>query len=189
MDKVADLSEVKPLVVEDINKAENKETEMELVPIEAFEGVKAYEVKDDDLEQLYSLAQEMVKFAHAREGIGLTLPQIGISKRAFVMLDKDDQWIMMINPEYFGTGKKVNVFERSLSYEGVYSVSRYKKINAVYYTLDVDKEDKLIIKKRYRIMSGLRAFVFQNLVDMLNGKTGRTSGVLCKTSPKEETEE
>ena len=185
MDKVADLSEVKPLVVEDV-KAEEKESEMELVPPESFEGVKAYEVTSDDLEQLYSLAQEMVKFAHARGGVGLTLPQIGISKRAFVMLDKDDQWAMMINPEFFGTGKKANVYERSLSYEGVYWLPRYKKINAVYYTIDIDKNDKLVMKKNYRMMSGLRSFVFQNLVDMLNGKTGRTDGSYCKPAPKEE---
>ena len=177
MEKVADLSEVKPLVIENM-KVEEKEVEMELAPPEAFEGFKAYEVTSDDLEQLYSLAQEMVKFAHARGGVGLTLPQIGISKRAFVMLDKDDQWVMMINPEFFGTGKKVNVYERSLSYSGVYSVLRYKKINAAYYTLDVDRDDKLVMKKNYRMLSGLRAFVFQNLVSILDGKTGRTDGVM-----------
>lgn len=182
MNEVASLSEDKPLVVENV-KAVEKETEMELVAPEAFEGVKAYEVKEDDLEQLYSLAQEMVKFAHARNGVGLTLPQIGISKRAFVMLDKEDQWNMMINPEYFGTGKKANVYERSLSYEGVYWLPRYKKINAVYYTLDI-KDDKLVLKKNYRMMSGLRAFVFQNLTDILDGKTGRTDGNYCKSEPK-----
>lgn len=185
MDKVAELSEVEPLVVkENIKAVEEKEKEMELVPPEFFEGVIAYDVKESDLEQLYSLAQEMVKFAHARGGIGLTLPQIGISKRAFVMLDKDDQWVMMINPEFFGTGKKTIVYERSLSYDDVPWLLRYKKINAVYYTIDIDKNDKLVLKKNYRMMSGLRAFVFQNLVDMLNGKTGRTDGNYTKPLPK-----
>ena len=185
MDKVNTLSNDTPLVVEEKKEVEH---EMELVTPESFEGVKSIEVTDADLEQLYALAQEMVKFAHARNGVGLTLPQIGINKRAFVMLDKDDQWAMMINPEFFGTGKKANVYERSLSYEGVYWLPRFKKINAVYYTLDV-KGEKLVLKKNYRMMSGLRAFVFQNLVDTLDGKTGRTDGHYCKPLPKEEKEE
>lgn len=185
MNELVALSNDAPISIE-----EKKETEQEmrLIEPEKFENVKSVEVNSDDLEQLYSLAQEMVKFAHARGGVGLTLPQIGINKRAFVMLDKDDQWIMMVNPEYFGTGKKANVYERSLSYKGVYSVDRYKKINAVYYTLDVDKNDSLVLKKNYRLMSGLRAFVFQNLVNILDGKTGRVLGkeIIYK---KEETPE
>lgn len=185
MDEVSTLSNDAPLVVEEKKEVEQ---EMELVAPEKFEGIKSIEVTDADLEQLYALAQEMVKFAHARNGVGLTLPQIGISKRAFVMLDKEDQWVMMINPEFFGTGKKANVYERSLSYEGVYWLPRFKKINAVYYTLDV-KDEKLVLKKNYRMMSGLRSFVFQNLVDMLNGKTGRTDGSYCKPALKEEKEE
>ena len=182
MDEVSTLSNDMPLVVE-----EKKEVgqEMKLVAPEMFEGVKSIEVIPIDLEPLYALAQEMVKFAHARNGVGLTLPQIGINKRAFVMLDKEDQWVMMINPEFFGTGKKANVYERSLSYEGVYWLPRFKKINAVYYTIDV-KNEKLVLKKNYRMMSGLRAFVFQNLVDILDGKTGRTNGSYCKPLPKEE---
>lgn len=184
MDKVNSLSEEKPLVVE-----ESKEKEMELVAPSEFEGKVAVEVINSDLEEIYALAQEMVKFAHARGGVGLTLPQIGINKRAFVMLDKEDQWNMIINPEFFGTGKKSFVYERSLSYEGVYVLKRFKKINAVYYTIDIDKNDRLVLKKNYRLMSGLRSFVFQNLVDMLNGKTGRTDGIECKTAPKQEVEE
>ena len=187
MDNVNSLSDSTPFVVNETEETVSKK-EMELVSPEFFENVKAYEVKSDDLEELYSLAQEMVKFAHARGGVGLTLPQIGISKRAFVMLDKDDQWAMMINPEFFGTGKKVNVYERSLSYEGVYSVPRYKKINAVYYTLDIDKNDNLVLKKNYRMMSGLRAFVFQNMACMLDGKTGRTDGIEGKPVYQDEEE-
>lgn len=184
MDKVNSLSEEKPLVVE-----EPKEKEMELVDASEFEGKVADEVAETDLEEMYAIAQEMVKFAHARGGIGLSLPQIGINKRAFAMLYKDDQWIMVINPEYFGTGKKASVYERSLSYEGVYWLKRFKNINAVYYTIDIGKDDKLVLKKNYKMMSGLRAFVFQNLVDMLDGKTGRTDGVESKPIPKQENEE
>lgn len=175
MDKVLSLSDVEPIVFEQKPLAE-KNAEMELIPASAFENVVAYKVTADDLEQLYSIAQEMIKFTHARGGVGLTLPQIGISKQAFVMLDKDDSWSMIINPEYFGVGKKVNVYERSLSYEGVYIVSRYKKINTAYYTIDVDRDDKLILKKNYKVMHGLKAFVFQNLTNTLNGKTGRIEG-------------
>lgn len=184
MDEVNSLSDDRPLVVE-----EAKEKEMELVDAASFEGVISEEVSDSDLEEMYALAQEMVKFAHSRNGIGLTLPQIGINKRAFVMLDKDDSWIMVINPEFFGSGKKSFVYERSLSYDGVYVLRRFKNINAAYYTIDVDKNDKLTLKKNYRMMSGLRSFVFQNLVDMLNGKTGRTEGLECKTNSKQDSEE
>ena len=183
MDKVNSLSEDKPLVVE-----ETQEKEMELVDPSEFEGKTAVEVISSDLEEMYALASEMVKFAHARGGIGLALPQIGVDKRAFVMLDKEDQWIMVINPEFFGTGKKANVFERSLSYKGVYSLPRYKKINAVFFTIDT-KDDNLIMKKNYKMMSGLRAFVFQNFVDVLNGKTGRTDGKEIIVKEKEESEE
>ena len=183
MDKVNNLSDDKPLVVE-----EPKEKKMELVDAALFEGLVSSEVVESDLEEMYALAQEMVKFAHSKNGIGLTLPQIGINKRAFVMLDKDDKWIMVINPEFFGSGKKSFVYERSLSYDGVYVIKRFKNINAAYYTLDVDKNDKLVLKKNYKMMSGLRSFVFQNLVDMLNGKTGRTDGAEYKV-PKQNSEE
>lgn len=181
MDEVNSLSDDRPLVVE-----EAKEKEMELVDAATFEGVVAAEVSESDLEEMYALAQEMVKFAHSRNGIGLTLPQIGINKRAFVMFDKDDKWVMIINPEFFGSGKKSFVYERSLSYDGVYVLKRFKNINTAYYTIDIDKNDKLILKKNYKMMSGLRSFVFQNLVDMLNGKTGRTEGLKCQTKESEE---
>lgn len=180
MDKVSNFSEDKPLVVEEI-----KEKEMELIDASIFEGVNSKEVEIADLEEMYSLAQEMVKFAHARSGVGLTLPQIGINKKGFVMLDKEDQWVMMLNPAYFGNGKKVNVYERSLSYEGVYSVQRYKKINATFFTIEIDDNDRLIMKKNYRMMSGLRAFIFQNLTDILCGKTGRTIGTAVKIKEEE----
>ena len=178
MDKAISFSEDKPLVVE-----EPKEKEMKLVDASEFEGKVADDVVPSDLEEIYALAQEMVKFAHARGGIGLTLPQIGINKKAFVMLDKEDQWIVVINPEYFGTGKKSVVYERSLSYKEVYKLQRYKKINTAYFTIDT-KNDQLIMKKNYRMLSGLRSFVFQNFVDILNGETGRTKGE--KLSWKEE---
>lgn len=181
MDKVTNFSDDKPLVVE-----ETKEKEMELVDASCFEGKVSELVLKEDLENMYALAQEMVKFAHARGGVGLTLPQIGIDKKGFVILDRDDQWAMMLNPEYFGTGKKANVYERSLSYDGVYAVPRYKKINTTFYSIEVDKSDRLTMKKNYRMMSGLRAFIFQNLVDILNGKTGRTIGTAVKIQEKEE---
>lgn len=179
MDKVTSLSECKPLEVE-----EAKEKEMELADVSFFDGKISEEVTNDDLEEMYALAQEMVKFAHARNGAGLTLPQIGILKRGFVFLSGDNKWEMMLNPEFFATGKKSYVYERSLSYEGTYAFKRFKKINAVYYSIEVDKNDRLCMKKRYKTMSSLKAFMFQSLVDSLNGKTGMNSGI--KISESEE---
>lgn len=75
MDKVLSLSEEKPLEFEEV-----KEKEMELAEVSFYEGKVSEEITNDDLENMYALAQEMVKFAHARNGAGLTLPQIGILK-------------------------------------------------------------------------------------------------------------
>lgn len=179
MDKVLSLSEEKPLEFEEV-----KEKEMELAEVSFYEGKVSEEITNDDLENMYALAQEMVKFAHARNGAGLTLPQIGILKRGFVFLTGDNKWEFMLNPEFFATGKKSYVYERSLSYDGTYAFKRFKKINAVYYSIDIDKNDRLYMKKRYKLMSGLKAFMFQSLVDSLDGKTGMNSGI--KISESEE---
>lgn len=180
-EKVNTLEQASVLEVKD-----KVEKEMKLVEASEFEGIVAEEIKTTDLEEMYALASEMVKFAAARGGVGLTLPQIGINKRAFVFLEGEDQWQMFLNPEYFGNGKKAMISERSLSYDGIYALPRYKKINAVYYVLDVDKKtDTLTTKRITRMMSGFRAYLFQMLVDVLNGKTARIIGTFINTEKKE----
>lgn len=170
--KAASLSDAPEF--EEIKKENN---EMNLVDPENFEGKISEEVKESDLEEIYVLAQEMIKFAHARGGIGLAFSQVGINKKGFVYLNNSGAWEVVLNPSYFGDGKKIWVYERSLSYEDVYAVQRYKRIRAVFYSIEVGKDDRLYMKKRYMMMSGLKAFAFENLTDFTVGKTQRTLGV------------
>lgn len=185
INKVSTLSDAPEFeVVEESTK------EMELVDPSEFENKIASEVVESDLENIYAVSQEMVKFAHARNAIGLTFTQIGINKSGFVSLNNSGAWEVMLNPSYFGEGKKIWVYERSLSYgDDVYATQRFKRIRAVFYTIDVDKEDRLHLKKQYRMMSGMRAFSFQNLTDFVNGKTPKVTGIKYKGAPKDELQE
>lgn len=160
--------------IQEVSKAEDTMT-MKIVPAKEIEGLVCEEVLEDEVPEVFALAEEMVKFCHEKQGVGLSATQIGISKKFFVWLD-GDKWQLAINPVVFPDKKKSQeVLERCLSYEGKYfRVKRYKKITAVFYSID-GKSGKL--KKYSRQLSGDRAWIFQHETDHTNGITIATCGL------------
>lgn len=49
--------------------------------------------------EVVTLAQDMIETMHAHEGVGLAGPQVGISKRIFVLQEPDKEPMCFINPE------------------------------------------------------------------------------------------
>lgn len=119
---------------------------------------KCNEVEEDYA--IYQLVSNMRATLQAakEQGIGLAANQIGITKRVFIIGDKE-----FINPvikKAKGSFKKD--FESCLSIPEVRGrVGRWQKIELVYTSLD--KERKV------EIFKGFEARVIQHLVDRLNG--------------------
>lgn len=161
--------------IEEAVVVENTPEEMKIIHFSHIEGVECEDVLEDEIAEVYALTNEMVKFCHKEQGIGLAAPQIGVFKKFFIWLD-GDKWSLAINPTYFPDKKNtINLMERCLSYpERYFKVKRYKRISAVFYNID-GKTGKL--KKYSRKLSGDRAWVFQHECDHLFGKTINTEGI------------
>jgi peptide deformylase len=76
---------------------------------------------DDNLKKLVS---DMFETMYAAPGVGLAAPQVGVSKRLFVMdcsVGKDpEQRIVMINPEVLRVEGEQNGEEGCLSFPGIF---------------------------------------------------------------------
>ena len=117
------------------------------------------------------LSEDMFETMHNADGIGLAAPQIGISKRIFVvdgsMLEDEemkDFKEVFINPTIESeTGEAWEFEEGCLSIPGVRGgVSRKSKIQITYFDEEWNKKTK-----EY---DGMRARVIQHEFDHINGK-------------------
>ena len=91
-------------------------------PAEEVEGF------DDDLRQL---AEDMFETMYSAEGIGLAAPQVGVSKRLFVMDvgDPDDEARAVVNPRIVEREGSEREDEGCLSLPGLFGpVDRAKRI-------------------------------------------------------------
>jgi len=71
--------------------------------------------------ELVKLKDDMIETMHAYEGVGLAGPQIGVSKRIFVMQEPDRDELCLINPEVLSAeGEQVGE-EGCLSIPEIYS--------------------------------------------------------------------
>ena len=72
--------------------------------------------------KLEDLAYSMIESMHAKDGIGLAGPQVGVEKRIFVCHVQGDEARIFINPEIIGTSLEMSPYEEGcLSIPGVYS--------------------------------------------------------------------
>jgi len=117
------------------------------------------------------LSEDMFETMHNADGIGLAAPQIGVSKRIFVvdgsMLEDEDMKDfkeVFINPSIESeTGDAWEFEEGCLSIPGVRGgVSRKSKIHITYF----DEE----WNKKTMEYDGMRARVIQHEFDHINGK-------------------
>ncbi len=117
------------------------------------------EVIDDDVRDICRL---MVEVMIRGNGVGLAAPQIGISKRIFV-LDADDKLYVFINPELVELSEETEeTKEGCLSVPGV-DAAVARSTRAVIEGLDLDGE-------RVRLEGeGIIARAIQHEMDHLNG--------------------
>ena len=118
--------------------------------------------------QLQKLAVGMMGFMVDNKGIGLAAPQVGISKRLFVMFSADwqDKFKYFFNPSVLESSKETNIDkEGCLSFPGEYlDIERPNWIKVEYYDYLGTKfsDDELI---------GYTARCFLHELDHLDGIT------------------
>lgn len=72
-------------------------------------------------EALVKLAEDMVDTMHAHEGVGLAGPQVGLSRRIFVLCEPDGEPMCFVNPEILEMEGRQEGEEGCLSMPGVYA--------------------------------------------------------------------
>ena len=112
-------------------------------------------------EEIKKIARDMAETMYAENGIGLAAPQVGITKRIFVV-DVDDALITVINPEISVLGEKVKMEEGCLCLPEV-TVEIERLSNAQVKGLDIDGKGILIEAV------DLLARALQHETDHLNG--------------------
>lgn len=133
---------------------------------------------DVEKKNLSGLIAEMQKTLYDANGIGLAAPQVGVSKRLFIIdvdqkVEKDDndevisrttgKLHVLINPEIVEKEGEVVYEEGCLSVPGVYEeVKRYKKIVIEFYDINFEKK-KLVAE-------GIMSVAIQHENDHLDGK-------------------
>ena len=118
--------------------------------------------------QLQKLAVGMMGFMVENKGIGLAAPQVGISKRLFVMYSADwqDRFKYFFNPSVLEYSKETNIdTEGCLSFPGEHlEIERSNCIKIEYY-------DYLGNKWSDEELSGYTARCFLHELDHLDGVT------------------
>ena len=122
------------------------------------------EVTDD----LRALSAEMLKAMYEAPGIGLAAPQVGVTKRLFVMdcakdEDEEPRPLTLINPEVVWSSEEQNVYEEGcLSIPDQFAeVERPSEVLVRW--MDIDGSEQ---EERF---SGLWATCAQHEIDHLNG--------------------
>ena len=123
----------------------------------------------EDHMNLNVLGNDMIKYAIENKGVGLAAPQIGIFHQIFVFQKSNQQWEICVNPWFtVKNTPEVTYVEGCLSYPGKdYMVTRYKRINAIYYGFD--RNHTLV--RRNKELRGSEAIIFQHEMGHLNGRT------------------
>lgn len=82
---------------------------------------KAEPVNPDEInDEMRKLFDDMFETMHEADGVGLAAPQVGISKRFFVVVSDDDVRRVFINPQIIGTSANLTDYEEGcLSLPGV----------------------------------------------------------------------
>ena len=114
------------------------------------------------------LAQDMLETMYANNGVGLAAPQVGVSKRMFVLdvsgEDEPNKPIVLINPEVIDAEGEMVGTEGCLSFPGVFfEVKRAAKVTVKYTNLS-GKQIKLTAE------ANLLCRAIQHELDHLNGE-------------------
>lgn len=72
--------------------------------------------------KLHDLLDDMAETMRDADGVGLAAPQVGILRRAVVVLDENEEIIELVNPEVLHTEGKQEGLEGCLSIPGKYGI-------------------------------------------------------------------
>lgn len=127
---------------------------------------KAAPVESIDAE-IRELAQNMVETMHAAPGLGLSAPQVNVSKRLITVDlsvgEKNEDLIILVNPEILHREGKVVREEGCLSVPEVFEkITRPQKV--VVKGLDLEGKERVVEA------ADLLARVFCHEIDHINGK-------------------
>ncbi len=133
---------------------------------------------DKEVKEIKRLIEDMKKTMYESNGIGLAAPQLGITKRLFIIdieqtVETDDegdvisripgQLHVFINPKFISKEGEILYEEGCLSVPGIYEeVKRSRKVEIEYY--DSAFEPKVMTAE------GIMAVVAQHEYDHLDGK-------------------
>lgn len=72
--------------------------------------------------KLHTLLKDMTDTLKDSGGLGLAAPQIGILRRVVIVLDDDEQYLELVNPEIVSEEGEQEGFEGCLSLAGMYGI-------------------------------------------------------------------
>jgi len=122
----------------------------------------AEEVKPEEIASMEELFNDMLETCHAYNALGLAAPQIGVSKRIFVLEDG----VVCINPEIVASSGKVTSYDEGCLSVGTRNRFDKKRIrNLVVKCLDRNGNVQRIKPRRK-----LEAIAIQHEIDHLNGR-------------------
>jgi len=112
--------------------------------------------------EIVNLVKDMVETMYTASGVGLSAPQVGISKRIIIVDSGDKDVIVLINPQIiYQEGEEISE-EGCLSLPELYAeVKRYAKVSVEGLGLN---GEKLVLSAE-----GLVARAIQHEIDHLNG--------------------
>lgn len=114
--------------------------------------------------QTDKLAKQMLTLMRAQQGIGLAAPQIGISKRVFVMEIDQRQW-QCFNPEILSKSEYlIEMSEGCLSFPGELCIIQRPAVIQVRY-------QDAMGQWYHEELEGIAARCFQHELDHLEGET------------------
>lgn len=109
------------------------------------------------------LIKDMYETMHAANGVGLAAPQVGVSKRLFVIDVGDGEPFALVNPTFVKGWKEIDDTEGCLSVPGVYlPVKRFERV----LFKGRDEKDRAVQIEA----TGLLARALQHELDHLDGK-------------------
>lgn len=136
--------------------------------------------EDRDLNKLLVDLHETLEAQVNPKGVGLSAPQLGVSKRVFVARpDADRIPMIMVNPEIMTHSRELTTrannrkqLEGCLSIPDIYGeVIRHQLIKVEYWTTDWESlgRGRVDLKKAEAKFEGFLGRVFQHELDHLNG--------------------
>ena len=125
---------------------------------------KKAEPVEEITDETRKLAEDMFETMEANNGVGLACPQIGLSKRMFVLTADDDIRRVFINPQIIKTSEELSDYDEGcLSIPQVYeTITRPEKVTVQAYnekgkpfTLEADGLLARIIQHEYDHLEGI----------------------------------